>query len=129
MISSALLQALNEEQRAAVLHPSGPALVIAGAGSGKTRVLTYRIAHLIASNVPARQILAVTFTNKAAEEMKRRVESLCTPQPDLWIGTFHAMCARLLRVEITGLGMQPNFSIVDSQDSLTVIKEVLRHLQ
>ena len=104
-------------------------MVIAGAGSGKTRVLTRRIAHLISQRVPARGILAVTFTNKAAAEMKQRVESLCGPQPELWIGTFHSMCARLLRLEISKLGMQSNFTIVDDQDQLTVLKECLETLK
>ncbi len=125
---SPLLANLNDEQRLAVCHSGGPALVIAGAGSGKTRVLTHRIAHLISEGVAAHHILAVTFTNKAAAEMKQRVESLCGLQPSLWIGTFHSMCARLLRSEIHRLGMQSNFVIVDDQDQLTLIKEALREL-
>ncbi len=124
-----LFASLNEEQRQAVSHGAGPALVIAGAGSGKTRVLTHRIAHLLRQGIPASAILAVTFTNKAAAEMKHRVEALAGVQPDLWIGTFHAMCARLLRREIAALGMQPNFTILDDQDQLTVIKEALQELK
>ncbi len=124
-----LLAGLNPEQRAAVTHPGGPALVIAGAGSGKTRVLTHRIAHLIFAGTPARNILAVTFTNKAAAEMKRRLESLCGAAGDLWIGTFHAMCARFLRLEIAKMGMNNNFTILDDQDQLTVIKEAMRELK
>ena len=101
-----LLDSLNESQRDAVLHVDGPLLLLAGAGSGKTRALMFRVAHLIdAHGVDPRSILAVTFTNKAAEEMKDRLEKLVGPRSrDIWAKTFHATCAQLLRWEIEALG-------------------------
>ena len=119
--------ALNDAQRAAVEHPGGPLLVLAGAGSGKTRVLTARIAHLIqARGVRADRIFAVTFTNKAAEEMRGRVGTLLGADPrGLWIGTFHSLSARLLRREAPLLGFSPNFSIYDSDDSEQLLSRML----
>ena len=119
--------ALNDAQRAAVEHPGGPLLVLAGAGSGKTRVLTARIAHLIqARGVRADRIFAVTFTNKAAEEMRGRVGTLLGADPrGLWIGTFHSLAARLLRREAPLLGFGPNFSIYDSDDSEQLLSRML----
>ncbi|HVH10911.1 MAG TPA: UvrD-helicase domain-containing protein, partial [Gemmatimonadales bacterium] len=118
---------LNAAQEAAVRHPGGPLLVLAGAGSGKTRVLTARIAHLIEERglAPAR-IFAVTFTNRAAGEMRSRVAALLGAEPrGLWIGTFHALAARLLRREAPLLGFQPNFTIYDEDDSEGLIKQLL----
>ncbi len=125
-----LLVALNPEQRAAVEHFEGPILVLAGAGSGKTRVLTSRIAHLIHEfGVDPAKILAVTFTNKAAGEMRERVRRLLEREPGgMWIGTFHSIGARLLRRHATGLGWAPNFSIYDADQSLREIKRAMDKL-
>jgi DNA helicase-2/ATP-dependent DNA helicase PcrA len=119
--------ALNPQQDAAVRHPGGPLLVLAGAGSGKTRVLTTRIAHLIRERgVAPSRIFAVTFTNKAAGEMRARVAALLGADPKgLWIGTFHALSARLLRREAAHLGFGPNFTIYDQDDSESFIKRLL----
>jgi DNA helicase II / ATP-dependent DNA helicase PcrA len=119
--------ALNDAQRAAVEHPGGPLLVLAGAGSGKTRVLTARIAHLIRERgVRADRIFAVTFTNKAAEEMRGRVGALLGADPKgLWIGTFHSLGARLLRREAPLLGFGPNYTIYDEEDSEAVLRRML----
>ena len=125
-----LLSSLNPEQQDAVLQIEGPLLILAGAGSGKTRVIAHRIAHLISSDTcqPDR-ILAVTFTNKAAEEMRTRVETLLGVDcRKMWISTFHALCARLLRREGPHVGLSRDFVIYDSTDQLTVIKQALRQL-
>ena len=100
------LDDLNEAQRQAVINTEGPALVIAGAGAGKTRVLTYRIVHLLQKGIPANRILALTFTNKAAREMKDRISALVDPEIAryLWMGTFHSIFARILRIEGSKLG-------------------------
>src|SRR5208282_1506493 len=123
------LDELNPEQRAAVLAPDGPILILAGAGSGKTRVLTYRIAHILAERKAAHgEILAVTFTNKAANEMRERVASLVGGDDQArlpWVSTFHSACARILRQEGHALGYERNFSILDEGDSLTTIRRVL----
>ncbi|MGE5494234.1 MAG: ATP-dependent helicase [Burkholderiales bacterium] len=119
---------LNEMQRKAVLATEGPVLVLAGAGSGKTRVLTTRAAYLIEKGVAPWNILAITFTNKAADEMKQRIASFCKDTQDMWVCTFHAMCAKILRVECDRLGYEPGFTIYDSGDSLTVVKEILKEL-
>ncbi len=118
---------LNTEQRRAVEYRDGPLLVLAGAGSGKTRVLTTRLAHLVsACGVAPQRILAVTFTNRAAGEMRRRVAALLGREPGgLWIGTFHSLCARLLRREAHRLGFTPQFSIYDEDDRLSLIKRLL----
>ena len=116
-----LLSGLNPEQREAVLKTEGPLLILAGAGSGKTRVIAHRIAHLVSDGLtePDR-ILAVTFTNKAAEEMRSRVEALLgTDCRSMWISTFHALCARLLRREAPQIGLSRDFVIYDSTDQLT----------
>jgi DNA helicase-2/ATP-dependent DNA helicase PcrA len=121
------LDELNPEQRAAVLAPDGPILILAGAGSGKTRVLTYRIAHILGERKASPfEMLAVTFTNKAANEMRERVASLVGADASLpWVSTFHSACARLLRQEGHALGYDRNFSILDEGDSLTTIRRVL----
>ncbi|HKK43864.1 MAG TPA: UvrD-helicase domain-containing protein, partial [Bacteroidales bacterium] len=113
------LDDLNESQRQAVINCEGPSLVIAGAGSGKTRVLTYRIVHLLKKGVPAGKILALTFTNKAAKEMKDRISGIVSPEISryLWMGTFHSIFARILRKEGEKMGYKPNFTIYDSADS------------
>jgi len=124
------LQDLNPVQREAVESGEGPLLILAGAGSGKTRVLTYRIAHLIAKGVEPWNILAITFTNKAAKEMRDRVLALVGSEGEgLWVATFHATCVRILRREIHKLpGYTRSFVIYDAADQLTLIKEVLREL-
>ncbi|GAB6157971.1 DNA helicase PcrA [Desulfotomaculum varum] len=125
-----ILANLNPAQAAAVQHTEGPLLVLAGAGSGKTRVLTHRIAHILNQGVPPYNILAITFTNKAAAEMRTRVETL-VPQAarDLWVTTFHSACLRILRREIQALGYEANFSIYDDADQQTLIKECLKELE
>jgi DNA helicase-2/ATP-dependent DNA helicase PcrA len=125
------LEHLNPEQRRAVLHREGPLLILAGAGSGKTRVISYRTAYLIGDgHAQPDQILAVTFTNKAAEEMRLRVEQLLgAASPGLWLSTFHAFCARLLRREGPLVGLSRDFVIYDSSDQLTVIKRAMRALE
>jgi DNA helicase-2/ATP-dependent DNA helicase PcrA len=125
-----LLGSLNPEQREAVLHTDGPLLILAGAGSGKTRVIAHRIAYLISTEACAPdRILAVTFTNKAAEEMRTRVETLLGADcRRLWISTFHALCARLLRREAPHIELSRDFVIYDSADQLTVIKHAMRDL-
>src|SRR6267154_5453096 len=109
---------LNEQQHAAVTAPPGPALVIAGAGSGKTRTLTYRVAYLLEQGIPANRILLLTFTNKAAGEMMRRVADLLGQElASLWGGTFHSIGNRILRLHAPRLGYQRNFSILDREDA------------
>lgn len=124
------LNSLNKQQLEAVQTTEGPLLVLAGAGSGKTRVLTYRIANLVINhNVPAWAILAVTFTNKAAKEMKERADKLLgTPDSDMWVTTFHSFCAKLLRIDIDKLGFDNHFTIYDDQDQNSVIDEVSKQL-
>ena len=124
-----LLDELNAEQREAASHIDGPMLIIAGAGSGKTRVLTYRIAHLVHKGVHPASILAVTFTNKAASEMKERVSKLVEGRSEtMWIGTFHSVCLRLLRRDIDKLGYKKEFAIFDYADQQTAVKECLKEL-
>ena len=124
------LEELNEAQRLAVINTEGPALVIAGAGSGKTRVLTYRIVHLLRQQVPAWRILALTFTNKAAGEMRERISSLVDPEVArfIWMGTFHSIFARILRAEGTRLGYKSNFTIYDSADSKSLIRSIIKEM-
>jgi len=123
------LNDLNPVQQEAVKAANGPVMIIAGAGSGKTRVLTYRIAYLMACGVPAHQILALTFTNKAAREMKNRIIKLVGDDAaSLWMGTFHSMFARILRKECMHLKFTPSFTIYDSDDSLSTIKKVMEKL-
>src|SRR6186997_3037079 len=121
---------LNPEQREAVLQTDGAVLILAGAGSGKTRVIAHRIAHIVASGLaPADGLLAVTFTNKAAEEMRSRVSALLKADCSrMWISTFHSLCARLLRREAPAIGLSRDFVIYDSSDQLTVVKQALKAL-
>jgi DNA helicase-2/ATP-dependent DNA helicase PcrA len=123
-----ILKELNEEQRKAVIDMEGPSLVIAGAGSGKTRVLTYRVAYLLEQGVDAFNVLALTFTNKAAREMKERIIQLVggTEAHNVWMGTFHSIFAKVLRIEGHRLGYPPNYTIYDTDDSKRVIKAVLK---
>ncbi|WP_174807122.1 DNA helicase PcrA, partial [Paenibacillus ehimensis] len=124
------IQKLNPQQRRAVETTDGPLLIMAGAGSGKTRVLTHRIAYLIATRKAAPwSILAITFTNKAAREMQERVSALVGPQgEDIWVSTFHSMCVRILRRDISRIGFTSNFTILDSGDQLSVIKNCMKEL-
>jgi DNA helicase-2/ATP-dependent DNA helicase PcrA len=122
-----LLSDLNEPQREAVTHVDGPLLVLAGAGSGKTRVITRRVAYLIDQGVPPWQVLAITFTNKAAGEMRERVISLGTPH-GATVSTFHALCARLLREFAEPAGLPRNFTIYDRNDQLKMVKEAMKNL-
>jgi DNA helicase-2/ATP-dependent DNA helicase PcrA len=124
------LNELNEQQREAVLHKDGPIMIVAGAGSGKTKVLTTRIAHLMSQGVDAFNILALTFTNKAAKEMKERVERTLgnTDARNLYIGTFHSVFARILRGEAQRLGYPNNFTIYDTDDAKSVVKTVINEL-
>ena len=123
------LTALNPQQRLAVETTEGPLLVLAGAGSGKTRVLTYRVARLIEDGVPPWKILAITFTNKAAREMAGRIAALAGESArEVWVSTFHACCARILRRDIEKLGYKRQFAIYDEDDRLTLIKSILKEL-
>ncbi|MEI8281557.1 MAG: UvrD-helicase domain-containing protein [Armatimonadota bacterium] len=121
------LDSLNPEQLEAVVFPAGPLLIFAGAGSGKTRVITTRIARLLDEGVPPYRILAVTFTNKAAREMVERVESMAGPKSKgMWIGTFHSLCARILRIDGSAIGIDRNFVIYDDGDQLSLIRDILK---
>ena len=129
MADSPFLNGLNPEQREAVLHVKGPLLVLAGAGSGKTRVITHRLAHLVAGGADPRSIAAVTFTNKAASEMRERAERLLGVSPlASFVGTFHSWSLRLLRRRSREAGLPPRFSIADSSDQLALIKEAMGEL-
>lgn len=125
------MSGLSDIQRSAVMAIQGPSLVIAGAGSGKTRVLTYRIAYLLEQGVRPWQILALTFTNKAAREMIERIGAVVGTQTagQLWMGTFHAMCVRILRQEGHRLGFDRNFTIYDTADTKTLIRRIVKELQ
>jgi DNA helicase-2/ATP-dependent DNA helicase PcrA len=123
------LAGLNTEQRAAVQQIHGPVMIIAGAGSGKTRVITYRVAHLIANGVDPFNILVLTFTNKAAREMRERITHLVGPEAkNIWMGTFHSVFAKLLRVEADKIGYPNNFTIYDTDDSKSVYRAVLKEM-
>ena len=125
-----LLDGLNPVQRDAVAHADGPLLVVAGAGSGKTRVLTHRIAHLIHDEgISPFEVLAITFTNKAAQEMKQRVGALVGPVAEkMWVSTFHSACVRILRREASRLGYPSSFTIYDQADAQRLMGYVLRDL-
>jgi DNA helicase-2/ATP-dependent DNA helicase PcrA len=130
-LESPILDGLNPEQREAVLHEAGAGLILAGPGSGKTRVITHRVAYLVRErHVPPWRILAVTFTNKAAREMRERVERHLPPEDarDLWLGTFHAICGRILRVDGEAIGVPRNFGIYDDADQIALVKNVLEEL-
>ncbi|QCR22646.1 ATP-dependent helicase [Pontibacter sp. SGAir0037] len=120
---------LNESQRKAVLHTEGPAMIIAGAGSGKTRVLTYRIAHLISLGVDPFNILALTFTNKAAKEMRHRIEKVIGNEAkNIWMGTFHSVFSRILRSEADKIGFPKSFTIYDTDDSRTLVRNIVKEM-
>jgi len=124
------LEGLNEPQRKAVLQIEGPLMIVAGAGSGKTRVLTHRIAHMIAEGVEPFNIMALTFTNKAAGEMRHRIEALVGSEArNLWMGTFHSIFAKILRFEAQKIGYDSNFSIYDTDDSKSLIKSIVKELK
>src|SRR5713226_3043748 len=126
-----LLADLNPPQQAAVIHPGGPLLILAGAGSGKTRVLAYRVAYLLRhQSVSPARILAVTFTNKAANEMRQRVDQLvgAAVARSIWIGTFHHICSRILRRSGDRVGVGRNFLIFDEDDQRSVIRQCLKEL-
>ncbi|MFW5697801.1 MAG: ATP-dependent helicase, partial [Fimbriimonadaceae bacterium] len=121
---------LNPEQREAVEHETGPLMIFAGAGSGKTRVITCRIARLLENGIDPAQILSVTFTNKAAREMKERVELMVGEDARrLWMGTFHSVCARLLRIDGRHIGLDSNFVVYDTNDQLSIVKGLLKSMQ
>lgn len=121
------LDELNTIQRQAVECLQGPVMIIAGAGSGKTRVLTYRVAHLIRNGVDPFHILALTFTNKAAREMKERITGIAgTDTRNLWMGTFHSVFAKILRIEAEKIGYQKNFTIYDAEDSKNLLKDIIK---
>ncbi len=126
-----LIETLNEAQRNAVMATEGPALVIAGAGSGKTRVLTLRIAHLLQKGVKPWRILSLTFTNKAAREMKERIATVVGQEKasQLWMGTFHSIFARILRLEAAKLGYPQSFTIYDTQDSKNLLKSIIKNMK
>ena len=125
------LDELNEPQREAVTNINGPVMIVAGPGSGKTRVLTYRIAHMIKSGVEPFSIMSLTFTNKAAAEMRHRIEKVIggSEARNIFMGTFHSVFARLLRVDAPRLGYPNNFTIYDTSDSLSMIKQIIKELQ
>src|SRR5882724_11711403 len=128
-----LLEKLNPEQRLAAESTEGPVLILAGAGTGKTRAITFRMANLVATGTPADAILAVTFTNKAAEEMQTRVSDLLlragVPPERPWISTFHSLCARLLRREAVHAGLARDFAIYDDDDQLAAVKLAMANLE
>ena len=125
------LNQLNESQREAVVYNEGPSLVVAGAGSGKTRVLTYKIAYLLQLGLPPYSILALTFTNKAAREMKERIAAITGDQTArrLWMGTFHSIFSRILRNEAEHIGYPSNFTIYDATDSKSLLKSIIKEMQ
>ena len=123
-----MLSGLTDAQREAVTHLEGPLLILAGPGSGKTRVVTHRVAWLLQQGIPGHQILALTFTNKAADEMSRRIERL-TGDPTVWVGTFHRFCARLLRKYAQLVGLQENYTIYDADDSVRALRQSLERLR
>src|SRR4051812_46707639 len=122
--ASAVFESLTPAQLAAVTHVAGPLLILAGPGSGKTRVVTHRIAHLLRSGIAPQRILALTFTNKAADEMRRRLERLA-PGKRVWMSTFHRFCAKLLREYGRFVGLSENFTIYDTSDSQSTLKRVI----
>ena len=126
-----ILEGLNDKQYEAVINTDGPCLVIAGAGSGKTKVLTHKIAYLLnEKNIKPWNVLAITFTNKAANEMKSRVEALVgEAAKEIWMGTFHSICVKILRNFIDRIGYEKSFIIFDTSDQKTLVKECLKSLE
>ena len=124
------LNDLNEAQEKPVLKINGPSMVIAGAGSGKTRVLTYKIVHLIKNSIDPFEILALTFTNKAAREMKSRISSMIGDgeSKNIWMGTFHSVFAKILRFEAHKIGFTSDFTIYDVQDSERLISSIIKEM-
>lgn len=122
------MSALNSEQQRALVETEGAVLVTAGAGSGKTRLLTHRIAYLLTKGISPYRILAITFTNKATREMSERVQKMCSDGDKIWISTFHSMCAKILRMDIDKLGYSRSFTIYDEDDSEKVVKELLAQM-
>lgn len=120
-----ILNNLNNEQKQAVMHMEGPCLVLAGAGSGKTKVLTTRIANMINEGIYSGNILAITFTNKAAKEMRDRI-SLVVENNYAFVGTFHSFGLRIIRENVEKLGLTSNFTIIDSDDALSIIKKIMK---
>ena len=121
------LDELNPQQRAAVETLNGPMMIVAGAGSGKTRVITYRIAHMINNGVDPFNILALTFTNKAAKEMRDRISSIVGPNArNIWTGTFHSIFARILRQEADKIGFPANFTIYDKDDAKSLLRSIIK---
>ena len=129
-ISMSIYDTLNEQQREAVFHTEGPVLILAGAGSGKTRVLTHRTAYLIEEKgVNPYNIMAITFTNKAAGEMRERIDQLVGyGSESIWVSTFHSTCVRILRRHIDRIGFDTNFTIYDSDDQKTLMKDICKRL-
>ena len=125
------LDELNESQQRAVVYNDGPSLIVAGAGAGKTRVLTYKIAHLLENGMPPYGILALTFTNKAAREMKERIAQIVGQKlaNRLWMGTFHSIFYKILRAESEKIGFTSDFTIYDSSDSKSLVKSIIRSLR
>jgi len=124
------LEGLNPQQRAAVENTKGPVMIVAGAGSGKTRVITYRVAHLIQSGTDAFNILVLTFTNKASKDMRERISKVVGAEAkNIWMGTFHSVFAKILRVEAEKIGYPSNFTIYDTDDSKSVIRNILKEMQ
>jgi len=125
------IEELNKAQKDAVLNFEGPSMIIAGAGSGKTKVLTYRIANLIHNGIPAYSILALTFTNKAAREMKERIAKIVgwETSQNLWMGTFHSIFSKILRREADKLGYSSNYTIYDTDDSKSLIRSIVKDMQ
>ena len=125
------LKQLNESQREAVVYTDGPSLVIAGAGSGKTRVLTYKIAYLLQQGFAPQSILALTFTNKAAREMKSRIAALTDDDTArrLWMGTFHSLFSRILRREADRIGFTSDFTIYDASDTKSLLRSITKEMQ
>ena len=122
------LKQLNPEQRNAVTHTTGPLMVIAGAGSGKTRVLTYRIVHLLKQGIKPFNILALTFTNKASKEMRNRIKEIVGDSiaKSLWMGTFHSIFSKILRFEAEKINYPSNFTIYDTEDSKSLIRSIIK---
>ncbi|RZK64571.1 MAG: ATP-dependent DNA helicase, partial [Pedobacter sp.] len=124
------LAGLNPQQRAAVENTTGPSMIVAGAGSGKTRVITYRVAYLIEKGIDPFNILVLTFTNKASKDMRERIMKVVgTEAKNIWMGTFHSVFAKILRVEAERIGYPSNFTIYDTDDSKSLIRSILRELQ